>query len=337
MKTEPTTATEATPGNVVALTIAPRPKPNHHRQRFTVQDFTNATGTKSYRVAGYKRDGTRIRENFADLKAAQCRQVELETESLARETDTAIRATKLTEVQVRLAETAFLRLDADQELLLAVDGWLKGGKQRAVAESPRLDDAVKAFEAWLTTATLRDRSKSNLRTRVNVFANSTGNLRVSDITPEAIDSFLDKRAVSAASKDNDRRAVSRFFSWCMDRKRRWTTTNPCRAVKVDQGEKAPPAVLSVEDCKALLSEAETFKRGRLVPYVAVCLFAGLRPFEARRLNWQAVNLADSEIRLEGSQTKTGRPRVVSICPTLAKWLAKYRGQAVQPIQLAQGL
>ena len=48
-----------------------------------------------------------------------------------------------------------------------------------------------------------------------MFANSTGNLRVSDITPEAIDSFLDKRAVSAASKDNDRRAVSRFLGWCM--------------------------------------------------------------------------------------------------------------------------
>ena len=136
MKTEPTTATEATPGNVVALTIAPRTKPNHHRQRFTVQDFTNATGTKSYRVAGYKRDGTRIRENFADLKAAQCRQVELETESLARETDTAIRATKLTEVQVRLAETAFLRLDADQELLLAVDGWLKGGSKGPLPSPP---------------------------------------------------------------------------------------------------------------------------------------------------------------------------------------------------------
>jgi integrase len=331
MKVELIATAEAPPDNVVALTIAPKPKSIHHRLRFTIQDYTNqATGSKSFRVSGYKRDGARVRDNFGDLKAAQCRQVELETEYLARETETAIRATKLTDTQLRLAETAYVRLDADNEILLAVDHWLKHGRQNAVAESPRLDDALKAFETWLETATLRERSKSNLRTRVNVFANSTGNLRVSDITPETIDTFLDGRSVSPASKDNDRRAVSRFFSWCMDRKRRWTAVNPCRAVKVDQGEKAPPAVLTVTDCKALLSKAESFKRGRLAPYVAVCLFAGLRPLEARRLTWEAVNLADGEIRLEATQTKTGTPRVVSICPTLAKWLKKYEGRTFNP-------
>ena len=337
MKTATAEPTETAPQNVVSFTIAPKPKTSPRRHRFEVQDFTNpATSTKSFRVTGYKRDGTRVRENFSDLKSAQCRQVDLEMEHLARETEVAIRATKLTEVQVKLAEMAFMRLDADQEIMLAVDHWLRHGKQHAVAESPRLDDAVKAFEEWLDTSTLRDRSRANLRTRVNVFVNSTGNLRVSDVAPESIDTFLDKRSVSAASKDNDRRAISRFFSWCMDRKRRWATTNPCRSVKVDQGEKAPPSVLSVAECRALLAQAETFKRGRLAPYVAVCLFAGLRPFEARRLTWDAVNLTDCEIRLEGVQTKTGTPRVVSICPTLKSWLSAYKGQTFNPSNWRKG-
>src|SRR5260221_12751565 len=84
------------------------------KQRFQLRQFHNPrTGSSSWRVAGIKLDGRRIRENFSDLRAAECRQLELQTEWLARETDTALRATKMSETQVRLAEVAFLKLDAD--------------------------------------------------------------------------------------------------------------------------------------------------------------------------------------------------------------------------------
>jgi integrase len=64
----------------------------------------------------------------------------------------------------------------------------------------------------------------------------------------------------------------------------------------------------------------------MVPYVALCLFGGLRPYEAARLTWDQVNLADKEIRLRGQQTKTGKGRMVVICPTLKAWLTRYKGQ-----------
>ncbi len=305
---------------------------NSVRDRFKISEFTNPrTASKSWRVAGIKRDGGRVRENFFDVTAARCRQVELQMEWLARQTDTSVRATKLTETQLRLAEVAFNKLDADDDLLSAVDYWRKHGKKHSVAESPRLDDALKEFCGWLDgTQSLRDRTKSNLRTRVNVFVNLLGNHRISDVTPEIVESFLDKRFISPASKDNDKRAISRFFSWCIERPRRWAASNPCRDVHVERGEKPPPSVLDVETCRRLLGEAQRYKDGRLAPYVAVCLFGGLRPFETSRLTWGAVNITDNEIRLEASQTKTGRPRVVSICPTLRAWLAAYSGQEFYP-------
>jgi integrase len=86
----------------------------------------------------------------------------------------------------------------------------------------------------------------------------------------------------------------------------------------------------VEQCEALLRAAENHKRGMLAPYVAVCLFGGLRPFEAMRLTWRQVNLEDNEIRLEAKQTKTGRARVVTIDRTLAKWLQAHRGKEFFP-------
>ncbi len=224
----------------------------------------------------------------------------------------------------------FPRLEKPEHIIQAVDYWNKTGKALAVAESPRLDDAFKEFGEWLPQSGLRSLSQTNLRRRVNVFVNSVANQRVSGFTHDAVQSYLDKRDVSPLSRDNDRRAVSGFFSWCIDRPRRWISANPCREIRIVQTEKAPPAVLTVDQCEKLLRTAETFKGGKFVPYVAVSLFAGLRPFETSRLTWEAVNLKDKEIRLEGITTKTGRPRVIAICNTLAAWLQAHKGKPFYP-------
>ncbi len=143
--------------------------------------------------------------------------------------------------------------------------------------------------------------------------------------------FLKKRDTTPGGKDTDRRAVSRFFSWCIERPRKWAVTNPCRGVKVELGEAGPVKTLTVDECKRLLAAS---KVAGLAPYAAACLFGGLRPFEAARLTWDAVNFADREIRLEGWQTKTGQPRVVSICDTLLVWLKAHQRPVVFRKKLA---
>jgi integrase len=302
------------------------------KQRFKILPYENPrTGTVSWRVTGTKRDGSRVRENFTREHDAKCKHVELEAEFLTRQTETNLRATSLTDVQIKLAELSFKRLADDADLPRAVDFWLKQGRRNSVAtESPRLDEAVKQFIAWLDgatdstgngTCTLRDFSRRGLRNRVSIFGNSISNLPVDGITPEIIEEFLGKLKVSLVTRDNYKRAVSRFFSWCIERPRRWTATNPCREIRIEKGEKQPPVILTLKQCEVLLRAAEA--KG-IAPYVAVCLFGGLRPFEATRLTWQAVNLQDKEIRLEGNQTKTGRARVVAICPTLLAWLKAHK-------------
>jgi len=302
------------------------------KQRFKIITYDNPrTDSVSWRVTGTKRDGSRVRENFTREHDAKCRHVELEAEFLTRETETNLRATSLTDVQVKLAEMSFRRLADDADLPRAVDFWLKQGRRNSVAtESPRLDEAIKQFTAWLDGAkdstgngicTLRDFSRRGLRNRVAIFGNSIGNLHVDEITPEIIESFLGKLKVSLVTRDNYKRAISRFFSWSIERPRRWTATNPCREIKIEKGEKQPPTVLTLKQCEDLLQASE---RNGIAPYLALCLFGGLRPFEATRLTWQAVNLQDKEIRLEGNQTKTGRARVVTICPTLHAWLKTYK-------------
>jgi len=329
--------------NVITLPdVAPRlgriaaadsPVAQPRRQRFRILDFANASGSRAYRVQGMTRSGEYVRRNFSDLKAAQCYQVELEAEFHKRATeDSTIRATKLTDAQLRIAESAFLRLEQDEDLLFAVNYWFQHGRNRAiVVEAPRLDDAVAQFQTWLaSTDSLRKITKDGLRIRVKTFASMTGNPRLDTITADTLEEYLAKRKVSSLTRDNDKRALSRFFRWCIERPRRWITSNPCREVRVEKPERQPPAVLDVEVCEKLLRAAEKFKEGRLAPYVAVALFAGLRPFEIVRLTWKQINLPDGEIRLEAHQTKTGKPRVVSINKTLCAWLSRYKEREIFP-------
>lgn len=316
--------------DIIKLPVNKRQKPSAKPSRFKVQEYENPrTGSTSWRVTGTKRDGTRVRENFSFSEAAQCRQIEFETEYLRGEAETTIRATKLSAEQVQLAEVAFIKLGDDwQRILDAVDHWKKGGKQVADSESPNIDDAVEKFNEWLDGCTLRDHSKKGLRLRVGAFAASAGRLHVNEITIDGVERFLSSlEGVTETTRDNYKRAISRFFSWCIERPRRWATANPCNEIRIDKGEKQPPSVLTVAQCKSLLKAAEPVG---LAPYISVCLFAGLRPFEAARLDWKAVNLNDREIRLEAQQTKTGRSRVVTICDTLAAWLRAHKGEKFLP-------
>ena len=301
------------------------------RQRFKILKFTNPrTDTTSWRVSGIKRNGERIRENYADPQEAQLRYTELEGEFHAANGSAALRATRLTDEQVAIAEAGFKRLERDQDLLTAIDHWLRTGKPTAVKESPRLDEALAQYTVWLDTTTeLRPLTKLHLRSRVTHFINSVGNMRVTDVIPDHIENYLAHRNVSPNTKDANCRAISSFFTWCMKGKRHWCINNPCYAVEIEgrtDDDDREPVVLPVDECEGLLRAVEAFAGGKMVPYVALCLFGGLRPYEAARLTWEQVNLADKEIRLRGQQTKTGKGRMVVICSTLKAWLTRYKGQ-----------
>jgi len=299
------------------------------KARFKILPYTNPrTGTPSWRVTGTRRNGERIRENFARAEEAQYRHTELEGEFHAANGVAALRATRLTDEQIGVAEAAFKRLEQDQDLITAVDHWLRTGKPASVKESPRLEEAAKSYLDWLVTTTeLRPKSKENQRGRVKHLVRHLPNMRVTDILPEHIEQYLMKLPISAESKAGYQKKISSFFTWCMKGKRHWCVNNPCYAVEIEgltDDDDREPVVLPVSECEAFLRAAENFENGHLVPYVALCLFGGLRPTEATRVTWGQINLTDGEIRLKGTQTKTGKGRIVAICKTLKAWLSRYR-------------
>lgn len=64
-------------------------------------------------------------------------------------------------------------------------------------------------------------------------------------------------------------------------------------------------------------------RDNELPILTIAAFAGLRSAEIERLEWSDVRLSQGVIRIPGSKTKTGEPRVIPILANLAKWLNRY--------------
>jgi integrase len=77
-----------------------------------------------------------------------------------------------------------------------------------------------------------------------------------------------------------------------------------------------PKFLTVPQMAALLNAADA----QLVPYLAICGFAGLRSAECKSLTWAAVDLDRKVITVPENVSKTGQERTVPMADNLLAWL-----------------
>ncbi len=234
-----------------------------------------------------------------------------------------MRATWLTAEQLKECEWAVHQLPEPDEHRRAVQWWVDYGRVQSIANRQsnniRLDDAVVAFRAYLEKAVdLRDATRRNLRYRVAMFVSEVGNLPLSEITPECVESWLGSRKTSAVTKDNDRRALARFFTWCTQRPQRFIVSNPCREIRVAKPEREAPEIYPMRKALRILAAARRFRKGRFLKFVVLTLFGGLRPTEA--LRFRDEQLVDGHFRVEGRQSKTGEARTIEADPVLLAWL-----------------
>ena len=73
------------------------------KHRFHIVEFINPSGETAFRVAGYKTDGARVRENFKTQEEAVGRKAELDIEAanIVTTTATRMKATRLTDDEVK--------------------------------------------------------------------------------------------------------------------------------------------------------------------------------------------------------------------------------------------
>ena len=105
------------------------------------------------------------------------------------------------------------------------------------------------------------------------------------------------------------------------RKRGWCGSNI--ASNIDRKTTLPKdvRVYSPQEAADLLAASHV----DLIPWLSVCLFAGLRGSEARQIRWHDCDFEQQVIRVSSVIAKNHQPRLVPMEPNLCQWLLPYRG------------
>jgi integrase len=180
-------------------------------------------------------------------------------------------------------------------------------------------DAKRAEHARgkITRLTLYD-----LESKARHIRRGLGGKRLAEIDHSSVEAFLAALHLRPRGEANVRLKLSQFLNFCVRKK--WISSNSASEIKV----KVPQyevEILTVQQAKELLRSAEASDQPEdVVPYIALSLFAGLRPGEAQQLSWERINFNTKQIEVTASTSKTRETRFVRIEQTLAHWLLRYR-------------
>ena len=132
--------------------------------------------------------------------------------------------------------------------------------------------------------------------------------------------YLNSLNVSQRRKYNIRSLTSQFFNWCI--KRNYTTFNPASKIEITV-PRSDIAILAPDEAAKFLKTCED-EFPDLTPYVAISLFAGLRPTECALLKWENIHLDEMQITVRHDTSKVSETRNVPIEENLCRWIGNYK-------------
>ncbi|OAM91190.1 hypothetical protein AW736_04395 [Termitidicoccus mucosus] len=296
------------------------------KSAFTIKPFKNRNGMISFRVAGWLL-GERIRKNFKTREAAILERGTLQLKQAQADSDLRVTSTFLTEPQLREAEAAFLKLkDRPRALTFYLDVGLE--THREPKSDHLLADAIVAYLAERTKEVTRkaicQRQLNAIRIELTLFKEYFPDRSVGELTTEELLKYLRRDGAAAKTQNNRRATLSTFFKYALAQG--WLLENPAKAIvrqRTGHNRGSAPA-LNAAQAAQLMAHVETVHGGALVPYFALCLFAGIRPEgEITKLPAADVRLENNAITIEPDVSKVNMRRLVTIQPNLAVWLQAY--------------
>ena len=198
------------------------------------------------------------------------------------------------------------------------------------ADRPMLE-LVEEFLSEKAKAARAPRTLQTLRSRLMGFMAEGGVEKVSGLTRESLNRFLQSLDLAPLTRRNYHTDLSSFCGWL--HRKKVLPENPLEFVDRPKVDPPLPRVLTPEQAGQLMAAAVEHRNGRFALYFAILLFAGLRPGEVERLQWSDIHLADGagSIRVHLGKKRGRRSvRVVPLSPILAAWLEWGSGRELVP-------
>lgn len=151
-----------------------------------------------------------------------------------------------------------------------------------------------------------------------------------EISRSDINQFLDNPDWSFATRNWYLRHCRTMFNWLLANER--IAASPFAGIKQKRTDEKAPCILTVKQTDALMKASAKSDKGTL-PYLAIGIFAGVRPAGIERLTWEDIDLRQKVIQVPGSTNKTRDRYVCEMQPNLVKWLRTVKGAEIIPTNL----
>jgi integrase len=293
-------------------------------------------GKYRFKIAGYYVDGKRIRKYFETREAAK---TFIEAEQIRRE-NLGKRATHIDGALAEDAVRAAHILKPTPYTLLDAARLVAHAHSKLEPHAVRIDDAVNAHAAAIERrnrsvtvnkladefiANRRAKGKSDiyvrdLTTRLRRFKELMGNRIIAEITSGDVDHWIQSLNLAAQSQNNFRAVLSAMWTFAV--RRGYASANVIQFVDKTTVIRDHIPTFSVEQLTALLATAPP----DYLPVLAIGAFAGLRPEEINKLQWEDLDFHERTIRVNASAAKTRKKRFAEISDNLLAWLQSYAGR-----------
>ena len=206
-----------------------------------------------------------------------------------------------------------------QEGFLAVEG-----QAQATSGKPTLAECA---ALWLARHEQKRMTFFQIRQVLNPLVARHGKAPIDVVSHRELDAWLRSLShLAPVTQHNYWRVTRRFFNFCRDFLE-VTLRNPMAKLQERRLEHQDPAILTPDQMRACLEAAQGERR--LMAYLALGGFAGLRTEEILRQQWEDIDWKDGEIYVRQPKRAAGwRPRHVDILPSLRRHL--------EPVAMASG-
>ena len=235
-----------------------------------------------------------------------------------------------------LAETEDYRLAKQKlapfkiSLLTAVEDWIANHQRVANLVAKHVPDVVSEF---LTEKELEGVGRLHLsdrQSRLRRFADSFHG-RIDRVTVMEVELWLKEIGGSRRTRGNYRNALLQLFRFA--RAKKYLPKNEPTVldeVVVAQPKEADIEIYTVEEMHQLLANAPS----RLIPFLVLGAFAGLRSQESMRLEWRDIRFNQDVIEVSAAKSKTASRRLVPLLPVLKEWLLPHKRDAGRIMEYA---
>lgn len=201
----------------------------------------------------------------------------------------------------------------------AVDWFLRNPPR---AEGPLISESVESFLDAKDQNVSRAFHKHLARYALR-FACEFPETRTKDVTTDQLKNFIIQQG-ALETQSNVRRVLHSFFGWCVAHGQ--CDSNPVKLIPAPRVIRPEPLKLPVDQVERLFQEVSKHEGGRMIPFIALRFFGGIRTSSVYRMDWS--DIRGEGVLLPASKSKSKRRAFIEgFPPNLMEWLAPHRRES----------